>query len=120
MEYTKPFATSVKPLACSESLLGTSNCVFSDWGIRSTLYFYQELPYIGDNKIKCEFEILSSWYVTEKWKILFKSSDWCEIQKWIEDHESEIVEQINKKSIDWIKNYYPNRLNEFVPESINL
>lgn len=110
MKYTEPYAISTKPLARSKDLLGTTNNVFSDWGIHSVLW-------VEDNKVNCRFEILDNWSVTKEWKVLFESSDWCEIQKWIKDHESEIAEQINKNSIEWIKNYYPNRLNEFVPET---
>lgn len=106
MKYTEPYATSTKPLAWSEKYN-----VFSDWGICFSFR-------IEDNKVEYEFEILNSWLIVKEWKILFKSSDWCKIQKWIEDHESEIVEQINKNAMDRIKKYYPDRLNEFVPESL--
>lgn len=110
MKYTKPFTTAVKPLAHSEDLLGTSNSVFSIWGIQACLW-------VNDGKVNQEFSILDNWSVTKPWKVLFTSSSWSEIQEWIKEHESEIIEQINEESIKWIKKYYPNRLNEFVPES---
>lgn len=110
MRYTNPFATSTKPLAHSKDLVGTSNSVTSDWGIQATLW-------VEDGVVKQEFHILDNWLVTKSWKVLFSSSDWCEIQKWIREHESEIMEQVNANSIKFIQNYFPERLNDFVPET---
>ena len=110
MRYTHPFTTSTEPLAYSKDLVGTSNSATSDWGVRATLW-------VEDGVAKQEFHILDNWLATRSWKILFSSPDWCEIQKWIKEHESEIIEQVNANSIKFIQKYFPERLNDFVPET---
>ena len=80
-------------IARSEWLLGTSNCVFTDWCIRTFFSIKDKKPY-------AHFVVVSAMW---EGKNLFETDDYVELEKWIEEHMNEISGQIEKKSEDWIK-----------------
>lgn len=107
MTYENPFAMKIKPLASSDLLVNTSNWVFSDWGICTIISAHH-----GES-VCVEFEILDNWHCSSPSKILFKSCDWEEVQKWIKEHESEIKQQLTKNAIEWVRKYDPKKAEEF-------
>jgi hypothetical protein len=83
-------------VASSESLCGTSNCVFSDWSIGT--YFRID----KNGKPKAHFEIKDKIFGK---KVLFETDSYQELSKWIDEHSEEIQKQIDIKKEEWIKKY---------------
>jgi hypothetical protein len=83
-------------IAQSEDLCGTSNCVFSDWSIGT--YFR-----IDENgNPQAHFEIRDKLFGKN---ILFKTDNYQELSKWIDEHFEEIQKQINVNKEEWMKNH---------------
>lgn len=86
-------------IAKSENLCGTSNCVFSDWSIGT--YFR-----IENGEPKAHFEVRDKIFGKN---VLFKTDDYQELSKWIDEHSDEIQKQIDTKKEEWINSYNPRR-----------
>ena len=83
------------PIACSENLLGTSNCVFSDWQIRTHFS-------IEDKKPVATFVVIPKMFSHE---VLFKTDSYEELEKWVNEHLEEINSQVQTKKDKWIEEY---------------
>lgn len=83
------------PIASSEWLLGTSNCVFSDWQVQT--YFS-----IKDKKPVATFVVAPKMFSHEA---LFKTDSYEELEKWVNEHLEEIDSQIQTKKDKWIEEY---------------
>lgn len=82
-------------IACSEWLLGTSNCVFSDWQVKT--YFS-----IKDKKPVATFVVAPERFSRE---VLFETDSYEELEKWVNKHLEEIDSQIQTKKNKWIEKY---------------
>ena len=90
-------------IASSEQLLGTSNCVFSDWKVQT--YFS-----IKDKKPVATFVVAPKAFSRE---VLFKTDSYEELEKWVNDHLEEINSQVQTKKDKWIeehKNIFTERV----------
>ena len=87
-------------VASSENLCGTSNCVFSDWSIGT----YFRIDENGNPKAR--FEVRDKIFGKN---VLFKTDNYQELSKWIDDHSEEIQKQIDIKKEEWINSYNPRR-----------
>ena len=83
-------------IAKSEDLCGTSNCVFSDWSI-GTFFKIDE-----NGEPKAHFEVRDKMFGKN---VLFKTDNYQELNKWINEHSKEIQKQIDTKKEEWIKKY---------------
>lgn len=83
------------PIACSENLLGTSNCVFSDWQVQT--YFS-----IKDKKPVATFVVAPKMFSSE---VLFKTGSYEKLEKWINEHLKEINSQVQTKKDKWIEEH---------------
>jgi len=83
------------PIASSGWLLGTSNCVFSDWQVQT--YFS-----IKDKKPIATFVVTPKMFSHE---VLFKTDSYEELEKWVNKHLEEINSQVQTKKNKWIEEY---------------
>ena len=81
------------PIAHSEWLLGTANCVFSDWRVQSHFS-------IKDKKPVVRFEVVPNMFSHDP---LFKTDSYEELEKWINEHLEEIYSQVQAKEDKWIE-----------------
>ena len=88
-------AYSIEPIARSEWINNTSNCVFTDWCIKT---FFS----IKDRKSYVKFAVVSEHFDGDT---LFETDDYIELEKWINEHEEEIQSQIASKVKEWIEKY---------------
>ena len=88
-------AYSSEPIARSEWINNTSNCVFTDWCVE---VFFS----IKDKKPCARFVVVSEHFDGDK---LFETDDFEVLEKWINEHEKEIQSQIDTKVEEWIKRY---------------
>lgn len=87
-------AYSREPIAYSR-IENTSNCVFTDWCVRTFLSIKDKKPY-------ARFVVASEHFDGDT---LFETDDYAELEKWIDEHMDEIQNQIDTKAEDWIKRY---------------
>ena len=85
-------AYSSNPIARSEFLLGTSNCVFSDWVIQTWFKIENDIPV-------AHFAVVDKMFSSN---VLFETNDYKELKQWIEGHSKEIQAQIDVKKERWI------------------
>ena len=85
-------------VASSENLCGTSNCVFSDWSIGT--YFRID----KNGNPQAHFEVRDKIFGKN---VLFKTDNYQELSKWIDNHSKEIQKQIDIKKEEWINSYNP-------------
>jgi hypothetical protein len=83
------------PIASSENLLGTSNFVFSDWQVQT--YFS-----IKDKKPVATFVVTPKKFSRE---VLFKTDNYEELEKWVNEHLEEINSQVETKKEKWIEEH---------------
>lgn len=95
MKFLDISAYSSTYIACSENLLGTSNCVFSDWVIATFFKIENDIPV-------AHFSVRDKMFSSNT---LFETNDYKELKKWIEEHSTEIQSQIDKKKEEWIEKY---------------
>ena len=81
------------PIASSNWLLGTSNRVFSDWQIQT--YFS-----LKDKKPAATFVVTPKMFSRE---VLFKTDNYEELEKWVNEHLKEIDSQVQTKEDKWIE-----------------
>ena len=85
-------AYSSNPIARSEFLLGTSNCVFSDWVIQTWFKIENDSPV-------AHLAVVDKMFSSN---VLFETNDYKELKQWIEGHSKEIQAQIDVKKERWI------------------
>lgn len=83
------------PIASSDWLLGTSNCVFSDWQVQTHFS-------IKDKKPVATFVVVPKMFSHE---VLFKTDSYEELEKWVNEHLEEINSQVQTKKDKWIEEY---------------
>lgn len=88
-------AFSNEPIARSEWINNTSNCVFTNWCIETFFSIKDKMPYV-------RFKVVSKSFDGDT---LFETDNYIELEKWINEHEEEIQSQIDTKVEEWIQKY---------------
>ena len=96
VNFHSPRAYESTFVASSETLLGTSNSVSTDWALGT--YFSID----AEGNPQALFEVRDRLFGKT---VLFKTSSYKELQQWFADHSEEIEEQLETKKAKWIEDY---------------
>lgn len=96
VNFYSPRAYESTFVASSETLLGTSNSVSTDWALGT--YFSID----AEGNPKARFEVRDKLFGKN---VLFTTDSYKELQQWFADHSEEIQEQLEVKKKEWIEKY---------------
>lgn len=96
VNFHSPRAYESTFVASSETLLGTSNSVSTDWALGT--YFSID----AEGNPRARFEVRDRLFGKN---VLFTTDSYKELQKWFEENSKEIERQLETKKVKWIEDY---------------
>lgn len=96
VNFHSPRAYESTFVASSETLLGTSNSVSTDWALGT--YFSID----AEGNPRAHFEVRDRIFGKN---VLFTTDSYKELQQWFADHSEEIQKQLEVKKAEWIEKY---------------